>query len=354
MGRYRARMRDWSMHWRPRDALRSGRPAGPVRRALLASCALMAPLAAMAQPAATFPRQAAAVVVASAQGSGVDILVRAFAERLRVITGTAAIVENKPGASGLLAANYFVTLPADGHTLLSITSSSMNLVPLMQKVPYDEALIRPVIGFSRHTGMIVSSAASGVTTLKQIVDEARAKPGAMNVGTYSAHFQVALKALEKQVGATFNNVPYKAAAGPVPERGRRLIPLALADLGTAVRYVETGKVRAVATAADVRHPSFPDVPTFAELGFPATRSTRSRASASTARRPRPRSGRWRRCCSGWPPTRSTRSSRAGCRGRCSRRSGQGLRGDARAAPGAAARIAARVGRAGQVAARRCS
>jgi tripartite-type tricarboxylate transporter receptor subunit TctC len=220
--------------------------------------ALLLPLSVSAQSTAAFPTKPLRIVVASAQGSGVDILARAFAERLRIVTGTTAVVENKPGASGLLAANYFVSLPADGHTLLSITSSSMNL----------EALIRPVIGFSRHTGMIVSTAASGPSTLKQIVDQARAKPGTLNVGTYSAHFLVALKALEKRVGATFNNVPYKAPSDLFLGVGEGSISLGLADLGTAVRYVESGKVRAVATAADVRHPSFPDVPTFAELGYP--------------------------------------------------------------------------------------
>jgi tripartite-type tricarboxylate transporter receptor subunit TctC len=268
MSRFRTQMRiSFMQRRRIGDAIRRTCLPATARRAFLA-CALLAPLSVPAQTPATFPSKPLRIVVASAQGSGVDILARAFAERLRVVTGTAAIVENKPGASGLLAANHFVSLPADGHTLLTITSSSMNLVPLMQKVQYDETLIRPVIGFSRHTGMIVSSAASGPATLKQIVDDARAKPGTLNVGTYSAHFQVALKALEKQVGATFNNVPYKGPPDLFLSVGEGSIPLALADLGTAVRYVETGKVRPVATAADVRHPSFPDTPTFKELGYP--------------------------------------------------------------------------------------
>ncbi len=272
MGRVLSRMRDLLLHGprgtrRPTDRTPAWPRRAPLASALLAGF-LLAPLPVSAQQAAPFPSKPLRLVVASAQGSGVDILVRAFAERLRVVTGTAAVVENKPGASGLLAATYFVALPADGHTLLSITSSAMNLVPLMQKVPYDEALIRPVIGFSKHTGMLVSSATSGPTTLKQVVDEARAKQGGLNVGTYSAHFQVALKQLEKQVGAPFNNVPYKGPPDLFLSVGEGSIPLALADLGTAVRYVETGKVRAVATAADVRHPSFPDVPTFAELGHP--------------------------------------------------------------------------------------
>ena len=236
-----------------------------IRSPLIA--ALLAPLAASAQATSAFPSKPIRFVVASAQGSGVDILVRAFAERIRVVTGVATIVENKAGASGVLGATYFLSLPADGHTVMSITSSAMNLVPLMQKVPYDESLIRPLMGFSRHTGMIVSSVSSGYGDLKQIVDEARAKPGTLNMGTYSAHFQVAQRAFENQASIRFNSVPYKGPPDLFLSVGEGSIPLAFADLGTAVRYVETGKVRPIATAADARHPSFPDVPTIAELGY---------------------------------------------------------------------------------------
>ena len=261
----------------------------PVRRRLAGAAAgvtlggLLAPGALRAQP---FPGKPLRFVVPSAQGTGVDILVRAFAERIRATTGQPTVVENKVGGGGVLGLSHFLSLPADGHTVVSITSSSMNLVPMMQSVSYDESLLRPVIGFSQHTGMFLASPSSNYTTLKKMVDDARAAPGTVNMGIYSPHFQVALRIFEDMIGARFNVVQYK---GPdlFLGLGEGSIPLALADLGTAVRFVESGKNRPLATAAATRHPSFPDVPTVAELGYPGYEVHEIAGFAINAKTPEP-------------------------------------------------------------------
>ncbi len=261
----------------------------PMRRRLAGAAAgatlgaLLAPGALRAQP---FPGKPLRFVVPSAQGTGVDILVRAFAERIRATTGQPTVVENKVGGGGVLGLSHFLSLPADGHTVVSITSSSMNLVPMMQSVSYDESLLRPVIGFSQHTGMFLASPSSNYTTLKKMVDDARAAPGTVNMGIYSPHFQVALRIFEDMIGARFNVVQYK---GPdlFLGLGEGSIPLALADLGTAVRFVESGKNRPLATAAATRHPSFPDVPTVAELGYPGYEVHEIAGFAINAKTPEP-------------------------------------------------------------------
>lgn len=265
--------------------------ADPARRRVTVAAgaavgALLVPAAARSQTSPPFPGKPLRFVVPSALGTGVDMLVRAFAERIRVTTGQPTVVENKVGGGGVLGLSHFLSLPADGHTVVSITSSSMNLVPMMQAVNYDESLLRPVIGFSQHTGMFLAAPSSPYTTLKKMVDDARAAPGTVNLGVYSPHFQVALRIFEDMIGTRFNVVQYK---GPdlFLGLGEGSIPLALADLGTAVRFVESGKNRPLATAAATRHPSFPDVPTVAELGYPGYEVHEIAGFAINAKTPEP-------------------------------------------------------------------
>jgi len=278
----------------PEPSLAAGSPdvvADPARRRVTVAAgaavgALLMPAMARSQASPAFPSKPLRFVVPSAQGTGVDMLVRAFAERIRVTTGQPTVVENKVGGGGVLGLSHFLSLPADGHTVVSITSSSMNLVPMMQAVNYDESLLRPVIGFSQHTGMFLAAPSSPYTTLKKMVDDARAAPGTVNMGIYSPHFQVALRIFEDMIGTRFNVVPYK---GPdlFLGLGEGSIPLALADLGTAVRFVESGKNRPLATAAAARHPSFPDVPTVAELGYPGYEVHEIAGFAINAKTPEP-------------------------------------------------------------------
>ena len=278
----------------PKASFNAGSPevaADPARRRITAAAgaalgSLLVPAVARSQASSAFPGKPLRFVVPSAQGTGVDMLVRAFADRIRVTTGQPTVVENKVGGGGVLGLSHFLTLPADGHTVVSITSSSMNLVPMMQAVAYDESLLRPVIGFSQHTGMFLAAPSSPYTTLKKMVDDARAAPGTVNMGVYSPHFQVALRIFEDMIGTRFNVVQYK---GPdlFLGLGEGSIPLALADLGTAVRFVESGKNRPLATAAATRHPSFPDVPTVAELGYPGYEVHEIAGFAINAKTPEP-------------------------------------------------------------------
>jgi len=237
-------------------------------RMLILAFASMTSLAATAQPIAPFPEKMVRFVVPGPAGTGVDTLTRAFAERFRAITGVPAVVENKVGANNVIGAAYFLSLPADGHSVLSVTSSLMNLLPLTQKLPYDSTRLRPLFGFSRHLGMFLASADSGHKTLNEVVAESKATQGGLDIGTYSLHFRVAMKSFERLSGTKFNDVPYKGPADLFVGLGGSSIPFAIADLGTSVTFVDTGKARPIAVAAANRHPAFPDVPTVAEAGYP--------------------------------------------------------------------------------------
>lgn len=213
-----------------------------------------------------YPSRTVKFLVPATAGSGVDILTRAMADVFRTLTKVPTVVENKGGANGAIGATAYFMQPPDGYTLLNVTSSLMNLVPMTQKVPYSTDQLRTVFGMSRHSGMFLASLDSGFKTLAEAVDTSKHKPESINFGTYSTHFQLAMASFQKMSGARFNPVPYRgidAFSGLIDGS----LQILLADLGTSLKYVRAGKMVPLAAATDVRHPDFPTVPTVEEAGY---------------------------------------------------------------------------------------
>jgi tripartite-type tricarboxylate transporter receptor subunit TctC len=220
----------------------------------------------MAQGSA-FPTRAIKIVVPFTPGSGSDNSARYFGDQLAAQLGQAVVVENKPGANGIIALQSVKNAPADGYMLLLASNSPMAVNPLTIKdLGYDSVKdYKPVSGLTRGMNVIVVSNDSRFATVEALLAAAKTKP--LNVGTYSAGYQLAAAWLANVAGGEFTNVPYKGQAPIMTDVIGNQLDFALVDLGGAMQLIKSGKLRALAVSGEARHPDLPAVPTIREKGF---------------------------------------------------------------------------------------
>jgi tripartite-type tricarboxylate transporter receptor subunit TctC len=242
------------------------------RRALVQAlaCAPFAPLAfgaAHAQQA--FPNRPIKLLSGATAGSASDIIARAVAEKLQAEFGVPVVIENRPGASGALAVQATLGSPPDGHTI-AVYTAAHTVVPLIQKVAYD-----PIRDFSGVTplavvpNVMVVSPAKGWKTVKDVVDAAKARPGALNyasVGVGTATYMSAEK-FKAAVGIDAVHVPYKGSPEAITETMTGRIDYFFAPLVSALPQIKAGKLQALAVGTPRRAALLPEVPTLGESGI---------------------------------------------------------------------------------------
>jgi tripartite-type tricarboxylate transporter receptor subunit TctC len=240
----------------------------PRRLVLAAAGAALLPLAAMAQPAA-FPSKPIRVIVPYAAGGGADANARLLAQPLSVLLGQPVIVENRPGASGVLAAQAVVQSAADGYTLLfDAFPYAVNAV--LRKLPFDP--VRDLVPVSQALNMpniLVVPANAPYKTFKDLVTYARAHPAELNFASYgaggSAH--LAAEMLKRDAGIDWVHVPYKGGAPAITDLLAGQVSAYFANPVSGLSYVKAGKLRALATTGARRMEALPDVPTVQESGY---------------------------------------------------------------------------------------
>jgi tripartite-type tricarboxylate transporter receptor subunit TctC len=232
----------------------------------LLGLAALAPLAAAQAPA--FPSRAVTIIVPFTAGSGSDTSARFFGEQLSRILHQPFIVENRPGASGVIAVNVVKNAPADGHTMLLASNSPIAVNPVTIKdLPYDPVKdLKPISGVTRGMNALVVAPESGIRSVADLV--AQSKDRKLSVGTYSDGYRLALEWLSSLTGARFMNVPYKGGAPVFTDVMGGHLDAGIVDMGGAATIIKTGKLRAIAVSGESRHPEFPDVPTVRESGYP--------------------------------------------------------------------------------------
>ncbi len=235
--------------------------------ALALVCAAVAP-AAFGQ--AGFPNKALRIVVPTSPGSGSDITARYFGEQLATALGQPVIIDNKPGANGVLAAMQVRQAPADGYTIFLGTNTHMAVNPIIVKDLQYDALkdFKPVTGLARGMMIFVTAPTSKMNTVGDLVGAAKAAKQPLTVGTYTAGFHLSAEWFAAVTGTKFVNVPYKGAPETFLGVMGDQLDWAVSDLIAAVPQVKAGKMKALAVSGDRRHPDSPDVPTIKEAGFP--------------------------------------------------------------------------------------
>jgi tripartite-type tricarboxylate transporter receptor subunit TctC len=228
---------------------------------------LAAPLA-LGQ-AKEFPSKAVKVLVPFTAGSGSDTSARFFGEKLAAILGQPFVVENRPGASGVLSVMAVVTAPADGHSILLASNSPLSVNPVTIKdLPYDPLKdLKPLAGLTRGMSAFIVAPNSKLNTLADLVTVSK-QGQPLNVGNYSAGYHLALEWFANLAGIKFNHIPYKGGAPIFTDIMGNQLDMAIADLGGVAPLLKSGKIRALAVSGEKRHPDFPDVPTIRESGYP--------------------------------------------------------------------------------------
>src|SRR4051812_42868494 len=232
--------------------------------------ALVVFLIAAAAAHAQFPTKPVRLIVPFPAGSATDTIGRILAVPVSQALGQPVIVENKAGADGAIAAAEVAKATPDGYTLLMATNSPMSAVPAMKKVPpYDPvADFTPITDVGRYTFFIVVHPSVPGTTLKELIDYARANPGKLNYATGNTTGIVSTAFFASLAGIEMVHVPYKGEPQAITDLIAGRVQLMFSSSGTTLPHIREGRLRAIVTTLPTRSPSLPEVPTIAEAGMP--------------------------------------------------------------------------------------
>jgi tripartite-type tricarboxylate transporter receptor subunit TctC len=243
---------------------------------------------------APFPAKPIRIVVPNAPGGLTDVVARLFSEQLRKVLGSPVFVENKPGASGILAIEEMAHARPDGHTLMIGNISTNGLTPVLLqkrlKIDYD----RDVQIVARLVDVPVFFLATTVNfapkTFAEFVDYARANPGKVRFGSagVGSYQQINTAILAKRAGLDLVHIPFKDGGAPIlRDLANGDIQVSLFNITNPVGMMKEGRVRPLAVAAPHRLAQYPDVPTIEELGYPDVKPIQWSAAYAPAGVPPP-------------------------------------------------------------------
>ncbi len=245
------------------------------RRTFAAGAAAM--LAAPMLQAQTLPAGPVRIVVGFAPGGGTDILARVIGQKLGDMWKTTIIVENRAGATGVIAADYVAHAPADGTTLLMAHINSHAIAPaLFPKMNYDANKdFTPLVLVGVTPNLLIGNEQQKSRTVQQLVEECRANPGKVSfgsAGTGSAQ-HLALEMFKLQAKVQALHIPYKGSGPMLTDLIGGQIQYSFDTMTAATPHVKSGKAIAIAQTRQKRAKGHPNVPTMAESGFPGYEAT---------------------------------------------------------------------------------
>src|SRR5882672_6068139 len=244
------------------------------RRTMLALIGSLAPAAVFA---AAYPDRPVKLVVALAAGGPADTAARVFAPYLAEALGQSVFIENRTGASSVIGTEAVVRAAPDGYTLLFGSSSSFAVNPaVMKNLRFDIQKDLKLVGLVSYTPhVLVVRGSLPVNTLGDLVTLARQQPGKLTYASSGAGgaIHLASELFKREAGIDVVHVPYRGGGPAVLGLLTGDVDIFINDASTTVEYVRSGKLKALAMAWPTRSPFLPDVPTFAELGFPAVVSS---------------------------------------------------------------------------------
>ena len=237
----------------------------------LLAALLIAPLTNPAS-AQQFPTKPITLVVPYAPGGNVDISTRILQAGIGDSLGQPIIIENRPGAGGLIAGDYVARSTPDGHTLFVGSNASILLGPMtMPKPPYQwDKVFAPVSSLAVATNMLLVTPKLPVKTVAELIDYAKKNPGRLTIATSSGasinHFLAEL--LKLKTGMTWTEVHYRGNAPAINDLMAGHVDVGLMQLTDSRQHLEAGTLRALAVLGPKRAPAVPDVPTISEAGLP--------------------------------------------------------------------------------------
>lgn len=239
------------------------------RRVLVAMAATAGAGDAGAQPG--FPSRAVRVVVPFGAGGGTDNLIRLLEPHVARSLGQPLVIENRPGAGGIVGTEMVARSEPDGYTLVALDSTFCINPGLFPSLPYDSARdLAPVTILARAPVVLLAHPSLPVRTLPELIALARAKPGelAYASGGNGAPTHLAGEMLKAEANIQITHIPYRGTGPAMNDIVAGHVPLGVNGLSASRPHILDGRVRALAVTGDRRAAAFPDVPTFAELGLP--------------------------------------------------------------------------------------
>lgn len=224
----------------------------------------------LAAGAAEFPSQSFRLVVPFSAGSGTDQNARAFGQALSDLYGVTVVVDNKPGASGILAAQDVARAAPDGYTIMMTTNTTHAANQhLFKNLPYDPVKdFTPVTTLSKGSMLMVVSSASPMKSVADVLEFARKNPGKMSFGSGSSSSRVGGEMFQQLGNVQLLHVPYKSNPQAHVDLIGNQIDLVFSDTSSTLPHVSSGKLRALAYTGATRSEALPDLPTVAEAGVP--------------------------------------------------------------------------------------
>jgi tripartite-type tricarboxylate transporter receptor subunit TctC len=245
--------------------------------ATVATAATLAAPLLRAQPLANLPAGPVRIVVGFAPGGGTDILARVVGQKLATMWNLTVLVENKAGASGVIAADYVAKQPADGNTLLMAHINSHAIAPaLIAKMNYNAVTdFSPISMVGITPNLLICNEKQSARTVKDLVELCKKNPGQISFGSAGngSAQHLALEMFKLAAGVDALHVPYKGSGPMLTDLIGGQINYSFDTMTAATPHVKSGKAIAVAQTRAKRAKSYPNVPTMIESGFPGFEAT---------------------------------------------------------------------------------
>lgn len=260
-----------------------------IRTALAALAAALA-IAAPSAGAQSFPAKPVRIVVGFGAGGVADVTARIVAEKLSARLGQQVLVENRPSAGGIVAAETVAKAEPDGHTLLLMSNGNAVSASLFKSLPYDTLKdFAPISTLGFFDIAVVVNADSKIASMADLLAYARANPGKLNIGTINVGSTQHLSAelFKAMAGVDAVTVPFKGSPAVVTALRGNDVQVAFDMLAPIMPQAKSGAVKILAVTSDRRFPGLPDVPTVAESGVTGYQASSWNALAAPARTPQP-------------------------------------------------------------------
>ncbi|MBI3196144.1 MAG: tripartite tricarboxylate transporter substrate binding protein [Rhodospirillales bacterium] len=237
-------------------------------RLILGLCAAV--LFAGSALAQAYPSKPIRLVVGYTPGGGNDLIARIVAARLQDKLGQPVVVDNKPGAQSIVAAELVAKAAPDGYTLLVAPSGPLTINPAVYaRLPYDPARdFVPISLLAEFPLLLAVGAEQPIKSVRELVEYGRAHPQLANYASSATPFQLAAELFNQRTGSKFQHIPYRGSGDAAQAVVAGQVLMTIADSGPMAGPIKGGKLRALALTAGKRNPAFPDVPTMAEAGIP--------------------------------------------------------------------------------------
>jgi tripartite-type tricarboxylate transporter receptor subunit TctC len=224
-----------------------------------------------AAAAQNFPSKPIRIVVPYPPGGPMDPLLRSIQPPLTEALGQQIVVENRPGATGMIGMAFCAQAAPDGYTLCTVTSDGMLIIPrLRSDLPYNvERDFTPVVQMVSTTTILVSPARAPFNDFREMVAYAKANPGKLNYGSFGmgGGGHQLIETINKRAGVRITHVPYKGSGPAVQAAVAAEVDLAASTPQVVGPMIQAGKLKGIAIITEARNPKFPDIKTYKEQGY---------------------------------------------------------------------------------------